>query len=191
MTRTFIALEMNEHLQSHLAAVIRQLASALPRLNWVDPSGIHLTLAFLGDLDDARLEQAMQVTASAVQQVRPFSYRLSRVGTFGSSRQPRVVWMGIEEKSGVLSRLHYLLNQELERRDFVTDSRPFSPHLTLARIKNPLAPDELERLHTLLAGKQQDLVSANEYAVQHVNVMKSKLLRSGAIYTCLDTYPLV
>jgi RNA 2',3'-cyclic 3'-phosphodiesterase len=191
MTRTFIALEMNEHLQSHLDGVIRQVANALPRLNWVNSSGIHLTLAFLGELDDAHLEQAMQATAIAARQVRPFSYRLTHIGTFGSSRQPRVVWVGIEEKSDSLSRLHRILNQELELRGFATDSRPFSPHLTLARIKNPLSSDELERLHTLLAGKQHGLVSPNEYAVQHVNVMKSELLRSGAKYTCLETYSLI
>ncbi|MBV9713247.1 MAG: hypothetical protein JO011_20280, partial [Ktedonobacteraceae bacterium] len=65
MTRTFIALEMNETLQGQLAKVIRQLAQALPRLNWVNPASIHLTLAFLGELDPARLEQAMQATEAA------------------------------------------------------------------------------------------------------------------------------
>ncbi len=142
-------------------------------------------------MDDLRLEQAKEATAIASQQVSSFSYRLTRVGTFGSSRQPRVVWMGIEEQSGVLSRLHRILNQELEQRGFATDSRPFSPHFTLARIKNPLAPEELEHLHALLAGKQYNLVSANKYPVQFINVMKSELLRSGAKYTCLKAYPLV
>jgi 2'-5' RNA ligase len=189
MTRTFIALEMNEHLQSHLTGVIHQVAQALPRLNWVNPSGIHLTLAFLGELDAACLEQAMQAAAAAAQQVKPFSYRLTRIGIFGSPRQPRVVWMGIEEKSASLSRLHRILNQELVQRDFVTESRPFSPHLTLARVKNALSPDELERLQSILAEKR--FISSNEYPVHSINVMKSELLRSGAEYTCLQAYPLV
>jgi 2'-5' RNA ligase len=190
MTRTFIALEMNEHLQSHLSGVIRQVAQALPRLNWVNPLGIHLTLAFLGELDAARLGQAMQATAAAAQQGKPFSYRLTRIGIFGSPRQPRVVWMGIEEKSASLVRLHAILNQELEQCGFATESRPFSPHLTLARVKNPLSPDELERLQDILTGKQSDFISSEEYPVQSVNVMKSELLRSGAEYTCLKAYPL-
>jgi RNA 2',3'-cyclic 3'-phosphodiesterase len=190
MTRTFIALEMNEHMQSHLTGVIRQMAQALPRLNWVNPMGIHLTLAFLGELDAVHLEQVMQAAATAAPQVTAFSYRLTRIGIFGSPRQPRVVWMGIEEKSASLTRLHHVLNQELELRGFATDRRPFSPHLTLARVKNPLAPGELERLQEILTGKQSELLSAAEYPVQYVNVMKSELSRSGAEYTCMKAYPL-
>ncbi|MBV9713636.1 MAG: RNA 2',3'-cyclic phosphodiesterase [Ktedonobacteraceae bacterium] len=190
MTRTFIALEMNETLQGHLARVIRQVAQVLPRLNWVNPASIHLTLAFLGELDPARLEQAMQATEAAARQVRPFSYHLTRVGIFGSPRQPRVVWMGIEERSGSLSRLHRILNQELEQRSFETEDRPFSPHFTLARVKHSLSSDEVQRLQDILTGKQHGLVSPDEYPVQYINVMKSELLRSGAQYTCLKAYPL-
>jgi RNA 2',3'-cyclic 3'-phosphodiesterase len=190
MTRTFIALEMNENLQRHLAGVISQVAQVLPRVRWVAPSGIHLTLAFLGELDDAQLEQAAQAATTAAQQVRPFTYRLTRLGTFGSLRHLRVVWMGIEESSGSLVRLHRILKQELEQRGFETDDRPFSPHLTLARIKAPLPPDDLQRLQTILTGKQQGIVSLSEYTVEYVNVMKSELQRSGAQYTCLKACPL-
>jgi len=190
MTRTFIALEMNEALQCHLTGVIRQVAQALPRLNWVDPLGIHLTLAFLGELDAARLEQAMQAAQAAVHQVKPFSYHLTRVGIFGSPRQPRVVWMGIEEKSASLSYLHRILSHELEQRGFETEERPFSPHFTLARVKHPLSPDELQRLQAILTGKQHGLVSPDEYPVRSIDVMKSELLHSGAHYTCLKAYPL-
>ena len=95
MTRTFIALEMNDALQSHLTDIIRQVALALPRVRWVDPSSIHLTLAFLGELTDEQVVEAIQATEMAAQQVQPFSYRLSHLGTFGSPRYPRVIWMGI------------------------------------------------------------------------------------------------
>ena len=113
-----------------------------------------------------------------------------RVNIFGSPRQPRVVWMGIDEKSGALSRLHRILKQELEQRGFETEERPFSPHFTLARIKNPLSPDELRRLQDILTGDQQELVSSDAYPARCVNVMKSELLRSGAHYTCLKMFSL-
>lgn len=190
MTRTFIALEMNEDLQRHLAEVIRRVAQALPGVRWVDPAGIHLTLAFLGELDDERLAEAIAATEAAAPRVRPFSYRLSNLGIFGSPRQPRVIWMGIEETAGVLPRLHRILNQELASRGFETDSRPFSPHLTLARVKAPLSPDEQRSLQAILANKQPGLVSSTRYPVQHINVMKSELLRGGAQYTCLRAIPL-
>lgn len=190
MTRTFIALEMNERLQSHLAGVIRQVSQTLPRLSWVDPKGIHLTLAFLGELDTERLELALQATEAASRQMKPFSYRLTRVNIFGTPRQPRVVWMGIEERSGALAHLHRILKQELEQRGFATEERPFSPHFTLARIKNPLYPDEQQRLQDILTGKQEGLLSAEVYPADHIDVMKSELLHSGARYSRLKTFEL-
>ncbi len=190
MIRTFIALEMNETLQRHLEGVIRQVAQVLPAIHWVNPESIHLTLAFLGELTDRQLAEAMQAAESAALQESVFSYCLSRPGVFGSVRQPRIVWMGIEETSGTLLHLHRTLNRELEQRGFEVDKRPFSPHLTLARIKAPLNPDEQETLHSLLTGKQQGIISSHIYQVQHVSVMKSELLRTGARYTCLREYAL-
>jgi 2'-5' RNA ligase len=190
MTRTFIALEMSEALQRHLTEVIRQVAQVLPGVRWVDPAGIHLTLAFLGELTDGELGGVKHAVASAARQVQPFTYRLSHLGTFGSPRQPRVIWMGIEEASGSLKRLHRLLNQELEQRYFAVDKRPFAPHLTLARIKASLREEELQQLQLILTGAQQDLVPHEDYRVEHISVMKSELSRAGAHYSSLQEYRL-
>ena len=190
MTRTFIALEMNEALQRHLTKVIQQVARALPCVRWVDPGGIHLTLAFLGELDDVQLALASAATERAACQFQPFTYRLMRLGIFGSPRHPRTIWLGIEERSGTLVRLHHALQQELNHSGFATDERPFSPHFTLARVKSPLALDDVQRLQTILVGDQRGLVSPAMYTVQYVNVMKSELHSSGAHYTQLQAYPL-
>lgn len=190
MTRTFIALEMNSDLQRHLEGVIRQVAQALPNNRWVDPTGIHLTLAFLGELSDGELGGVKHAVAAAAQQSAPFSYRLSRLGTFGSPHQPRVVWMGIEESTGALQHLHQALQRELLRRNFAVEKRPFSPHLTLARIKAPLRPEELQQLQRILDGPQKGIVSPQAYAVTHIDVMKSELARTGAKYSSLQAYQL-
>ena len=189
MTRTFIALELDESLQRFLGNVIRRLALRLPGVRWVDPAGIHLTLAFLGELSDEQLSAAKQAADGAAQQITPFEFRLKELGIFGSQHQPRVIWMGIEETSGNLFRLHGVLNRELELRGFEVDSRPFSPHLTLARIKQPLNADEQQTLQRLLAGKESAPSSPRQNA-HDLSVMKSELLRSGARYTCLAAYPL-
>jgi 2'-5' RNA ligase len=185
MTRTFIALEMNNALHRHLAGVIHQVALVLPGIRWVDPLSIHLTLAFLGELTDEQLAEAIQATEMAVQQAQPFSYRLSRLGTFGSPRNPRVIWMGIEEPAGPLASVHRMLNQQLLQHGFEVDTRPFAPHLTLARLKSPLSSQEQQKLQSLLVDKQHSLVSMDSYAAHHLDVMKSELLRTGARYTCL------
>jgi 2'-5' RNA ligase len=185
MTRTFIALEMNTALQRHLTGFTRRVASTLPTLRWVDVEGIHLTLAFLGELDDAQLASAIEAVQAAAHSVHPFTYRLTRPGIFGSPRQPRVLWMGIEEKSGALQRLHRSLACELDARGFETEKRPFSPHLTLARGKAPLPAEEITALQRVLTEHMPHIDPTERYPVTCLQVMKSELQRTGAIYTCL------
>jgi 2'-5' RNA ligase len=188
MTRTFIALEMNDILQRYLSGVIQQVASALPDLRWVNPQGIHLTLAFLGEIDQPQLIAATAAVQATAQQSAAFSYRLTRLNIFGTPRQPNVLWMGIEETSGALKRLHSTLQQQLEQRGFSTDRRPFSPHLTLARGKASLSPEGQAYIHELLTGKQEQFLSPKTYPAAHLYIMKSELTPAGAKYTCLDTY---
>ena len=189
MTRTFIALEFDEALRRYLDELMHRMARDLPSLRWVDPAGIHLTLAFLGELTDEQLAKALQASEGAAQQVAPFTLRLSHPGIFGSPRQPRVIWMGIEEPSGRLIQLHRVLNRELEQHSFEVENRSFAPHLTLSRIKAPLSSQEQQRLQRLLADTQI-AASAPTQQVNSISVMKSELSRAGAKYTCLQSYPL-
>ena len=188
MTRTFIALELDESLQRYLGETIRQLAQELhgPALRWVDPAGIHLTLAFLGDLNDEQLAEAMRATERAARKVSPFEYCLSRPGLFGSPRQPRVIWIGVDEPSGNLQLLHRQLNLELVQHGFEVDARPFSPHLTLARIKGPLRQEEQQRLQRLLTVEDRQRLSPTIH-VSQICVMKSELSQTRASYTCLQS----
>ena len=193
MTRTFIALEMNESLQSALGSIIETAARELSALRWVGPAGIHLTLAFLGELDDERLALAMEAARVAAQVTPSFTYRLTGMGTFGPPRQPRVIWVGVEDQpspyvhGSPLQLAHRNLNRELERRLFEVDKRPFSPHLTLARVKQPLSPIEQQALQRLLQSRRA-AAPAQLYPVGHLAVMKSELSRSGARYTCLREF---
>ena len=190
MTRTFIALELNEALQRFLGEIISQISQELPDLRWVDPTGIHLTLAFLGELSDDQLAAAIGASEEAAQKAIPFEYRLKGLGIFGSTHQPRVIWMGVEDlpsgkiQGSPLQQLHRVLTRKLELRGFEIEKRPFSPHLTLARIKQPLSPDEQQRLQRLLHSRLAGSSSA-VYQVNNLCVMKSELSRAGAKYTCL------
>jgi 2'-5' RNA ligase len=186
MTRTFIALELDTTQQQFLGTIIRQGRQLLPDLRWVEPESIHLTLAFLGELNDQQLEKAIAAAQYAASISNPFPYRLSSLGTFGPPRQPRVLWMGVSEPSGTLNIVYQALSLALEQRGFATEKRPFSPHLTLARIKSPLTPEQLQRLQQLLARYQ---FASPAYKVTHLYVMKSELFRSGAQYTCLQACP--
>jgi len=190
MTRTFIALDLNKELQRFLGVIISQASQELPDLRWVEPAGIHLTLAFLGELSDDQLAEAIRASEEAAQKATPFEYRLKGLGIFGSPSQPRVIWMGVEDlpsgkiQGSPLQQLHRVLTKELELRGFETEKRPFSPHLTLVRIKQQLTLDAQQRLqrvlHSRLAGS-----SSAVYQVNNLCVMKSELSRAGAKYTCL------
>ena len=186
MTRTFIALELDTAQQRFLENIIRQGKHLLPDLRWVDPTGIHLTLAFLGELDDGQLAQARESAEYAAGISHPFTYRLSGLGTFGPPRQPRVLWMGISEPTGMLHVVHQALALTLEQRGFAVEKRSFSPHLTLARIKAPLTPEQIQILQQLLSRYQFE---SPAYRVTHLYVMKSELARAGARYTCLQASP--
>lgn len=186
MTRTFIALELDAAQQRFLDTIIRQGRHLLPDLRWVDSTGIHLTLAFLGELNDAQLVQANEAAAYAAGLYRPFTYHLAGLGTFGPPRQPRVLWMGVSAPSGMLHAAQQALALALEQRGFAIEKRPFSPHLTLARIKAPLTPEQVQILQQLLSRYQFE---SPGYRVTHFYTMKSELTNSGARYTCLQASP--
>ena len=138
---------------------------------------------------DEQLAATMQAAELAARIVPPFDYHLSQPGVFGPPRQPGVIWIGIDEPAGKLLQLHQAVNSELEQRSFEVDKRPFSPHLTLCRIKTPLKPDEQQRLQRLIADR--DVVASDSpYHVRHLSVMKSELSRTGAKYTALENFPL-
>lgn len=189
MTRTFIAL-LDTALQRYLGERIGQMALQLPALRWVDVAGIHITLAFLGELTDEQLSLAMAATEATASSLSPFEYRLSHLGIFGPLRQPRTIWAGIDEKAGHLEHLHGLLNTALAERGFSIDRRPFAPHLTLSRPKAALKPEEQVILQQLLEGKRFHIASPL-YTAKQISVMKSELLRAGAKYTCVRSYALL
>lgn len=186
MTRTFIAVDLTQAVRAALDSEIARLTRVLPSPRWVNPEGMHLTLAFLGELDDAQLSDATAATIEAARQSRPFTLRLGSLGTFGGPRSPQVLWVGVGGDVPQLLALQRTLAQALESRGFPREVRPFSPHLTLARVKGPLPPAEQAQLAQALATP----VPTISWPVNEVLVMKSELARSGARYTPLQRVPL-
>lgn len=182
MTRTFIAVDLSQAVRDALTAEIARLTRALPSPRWVNPAGMHLTLAFLGELDDAQLSEATAAAVEAARQSHPFTLRLGATGTFGGQRSPRVLWVGVGGDVPQLVALQRELAEALESRGFPHEERPFSPHLTLARIKGPLPPAELAKLPQALAAS----VPAISWSVNELLVMKSELAHPAARYTPLQ-----
>lgn len=192
MTRTFIAVRLPDAIRVQLALQIDTLKPRLPAaVRWVAPESLHLTLAFLGELDDPRLAAAEQATAAAAREGAPFTLALTHLGTFGPARASRVIWAGVSGDIAALGNLQGRLASELELRGFPREDRPFSPHLTLARIKEPLRPDVARAIPDLLRAAPAEHGS---WQVHELCAMKSDLwtgpTRTTARYTCLHAYPL-
>ncbi len=189
LTRTFIAVELNDDVRGALQRRIARLQRRLPDVRLADPASLHLTLVFLGELEDDQLSAVIDTALNAARASRPFSLSLGELGTFGSRRAPRVIWTGVTGEIAPLLALQQRLAAGLEALGFPREERPFSPHLTLARLKQPLAPDIAGQLDAL----QQAPIPHGEratFTVDEIAVMKSELARTGARYTQLRACPL-
>jgi 2'-5' RNA ligase len=140
-------------------------------------------------MEEDQLSAVIDIALDAARASRPFSLSLGELGTFGSRRAPRVIWTGVTGELAPLLALQQHIATGLEALGFPREERPFSPHLTLARLKQPLAPDIAGQLDAV----QQAPIPHGEraaFVVDEIAVMKSELLRSGARYTQLRACPL-
>lgn len=187
MTRTFIAADLDDATRDALARLLRRVSRALPTARVPAPETLHITLAFLDDLDDLRIEDAIQATRETAAGAAPFWLALGRIGVFGPDHAPRIVWLGIGGQTGRMRALQRGLTRALEARGFTPDDKPFSPHLTLARLTSPLDDAAALRLQQL---RSEPPPRADSWRVEDVRVMRSDLSRAGARYTPMAIIPL-
>jgi len=184
--RTFVAIELDEELREalgRLQGLLRQkVASGC--LRWVRPEGIHLTLKFLGDTSPAQVEQVKDALALAAAGVPPFEFTVGGVGCFPNTRRPRVVWVGVHEPTGALKRLRDAVEAQVAPLGFPTESRPFSPHLTLGRVHRRASKSEVQELGAVIAASA--VGNIDEMHVGEVCYIKSDLQPGGAVYTTLS-----
>ncbi len=158
------------------------------RISWVQPASIHLTLKFLGDMDEQVTDPLLVAVERAIGSQIPVNVPLERLGAFPRPQSPRVLWVGPSEnwERGVeanrIAEIHSAIEQACEGLSFLRESKPFSPHLTLARIK----VGERQVGVTLAKGGVLDRpISLGSLAVESVVLMKSEFRPSGSVYTKL------
>ena len=195
MIRAFLAVELSEDLRKQLAQVQQDLKQRLGgeltkdvRISWVQSSSIHLTIKFLGDIDEALVEPMREAIDQAVKGHRAIHIPIDRLGVFPQAQQPRVLWVGAAEKwersedAKRLAALHRSVEDCCELLDFAPESRPLSPHLTLARIK---AGERHLGQALAKSGVMDQLLSLGSMTVDSVVLMKSELRPAGPVYTKL------
>lgn len=161
------------------------LRAAAPTLNWMVESRLHLTLKFLGEQEDAVVSPLGESLDRVARRHRPFTIRVAEVGAFPNFRRARVVWMGVDRESR-LELLHHDVEQACEALGFEVEGRAFRPHLTLARVRERTAEDELRRLSR--ASRRVDFECETD--VHTIDLMRSNPGRDGSSYDRLHAAPL-
>jgi len=187
--RAFIAIELPSQIKAALAQLQGNLrTSKNASVKWVDPQVIHLTLKFLGNVDEAEIPALTTALSEAVRGVAPFSLQLGDPGAFPGNQAPRVVWVGVEGEIEPLRTLHNNIDCVLAPLGFPPEKRAFSPHLTLGRVREEASPGEKRRLGENVAALKIETKSS--FKVESLSLMRSKLTREGALYSCLASFVL-
>jgi 2'-5' RNA ligase len=180
--RLFLALELPREIRARLAAAHALLCSTSPGWRWVAPDAIHLTLRFLGEVDEARDRALREAWRNAVGPFPAVRFRLEGIGAFPGPARPRVLWLGVHEEAPgeTLQALAEALEAAARAGGFAAESRPFRPHLTLARAR-PESRPVVPSIPISIEGTA---------ACGEVTLFRSVLGPTGARYDSLEAFPL-
>lgn len=182
--RSFIAIELPGEVKASLTRIQAQLKSgSRAPAKWVDPAVMHLTLKFLGYVDAGIIGSITLALGEACKSISPFRLEMNGLGVFPSARSVRVVWAGLTGELEKLSLLQKRIDAALDPLGFRAEARSFTPHLTLARVREEARPEERQKLGELVAAA--GTVPANSFSADAVHLMKSQLMRTGPVYTRL------
>jgi len=182
--RTFVAVPVDEPVRRAVAQWQARLSEASEGIKWVEPHNLHVTLAFLGDLDLEAVERAIAAVGRGCAGHHAFSLGFDGFGVFPGWRAPRVLWVGAAEGAERLVALAESVAQALREAGFVLEDRPYRPHLTVGRWR---APEGAARLRGAVAERDSGLPASR---VERVDVMASRLTPRGPIYTVMGYVPL-
>jgi 2'-5' RNA ligase len=183
--RTFIAIDLDPPLKERVALLVQKLNRGNPNVKWTEPAGMHLTLKFLGEVDEARVEETKTALRTIASRHHPFELGLKGTGTFPpGSRNPRVLWAGFEPREE-LSALQADIEEELARLGVPREERPFHPHLTLGRVRT--SRDIQKTLRELEGWSEFEFGYMGAKAVVF---FESVLTPEGARYAALGEFPL-
>lgn len=185
-TRTFIGIDIGDAIRASAVALQKELAKAGAEVKWVTPESMHVTLLFLGEVDDRELHPVCKAVRAVAAGEPPFSLRVSGVGAFPTARRPKVLWGGVTDGAEPLQRLYSALEEEmLELGCYRAEEREYTPHLTLGRVNTTeaglaLAPELPKRMAW----------QGGRVAVEEVLVYSSEMEPAGPVYTVIGRAPL-
>jgi 2'-5' RNA ligase len=183
--RLFVAVNLPDVLRQELWAAGEAVRRAQPPVRWVRPEGIHVTLKFLGEVPEERLDELRAALGRAAAGLHPFDLIVEGGGVFPGPARPRVFWAGIVPEPQ-LELLQHAVEREIAPLGFPSEGRPFRPHLTLGRAEKGGGASGLRRAAERMAG----VAYAGAARIETVDLMRSTLARGGASYAVVHRTPL-
>lgn len=182
--RTFIAIELPPELKAELTRLQNKLRSGCGNsARWVDPNGIHLTLKFLGNVPSDKIDDTVKAIEEAAAGTPPFQISVRGCGCFPNVLRPQVAWVGLTGDLKVLDDLVRKLDTALARLGFKPEGRAFTPHLTLARVRDTATPIERQAIGEATGRLPVEIATAID--ASEIVLMRSELTPRGSIYTKL------
>ena len=184
--RAFIAIELPDEVKGELGRIQSKLKTpGQDYVRWVDPAGIHLTLKFLGDTPQDKIKYITDAMTHSVQGIQPFGLSIQGLGVFPDPKRTQVAWVGLVGELDTLSVLYKQLEASLEKLGFAAEKRRFSPHLTLARMRNLALPAQRQAFGKLVS--ETGFESDKAIKVTAISLIRSQLTQKGAVYSRLNS----
>jgi RNA 2',3'-cyclic 3'-phosphodiesterase len=177
--RTFIALELSQEVRAELSRLEAEIKKAEADVKWVVPENIHLTLKFLGDVDEDKIGRIKETLDGISSGIKSFEISLFKLGGFPNLNYPRVIWVGIDKGCSEVEKIAALVEAKLAELSFEKEDRPFSAHLTIGRVKSGKNKIALKEAISSLSARPASCL------ISHITLFQSTLTPHGPIYTAL------
>jgi 2'-5' RNA ligase len=179
--RTFLGIDVGEAIRDRLVALQEELAAFASDVKWVEPENLHITLLFLGEVEQKEVLEICRVAQMAVAELPLFTITIEGAGCFPNPRRPRTLWVGVGQGEEEVKQLHDAIETPLlDMGCYRRETRAYVPHVTLGRVKGDRPTDDLAKELAKLKSW-----SAGETAVREVCIMSSELTPDGPNYSVL------
>jgi len=175
--RGFIAIDVD--VLPKLVELENEIKKTGANIKLVEPENIHITLKFLGDTEEAQINEIEEIMKKSIKEIDPFKIKFKNVGVFPNERYIKVIWIGIKNGEQI-QIIAEKINKVISKLGFERDKRKFSPHLTIARVKSAKNKEKILQL----IQKYRDLEFA-DIKIESIKLKKSELTAKGPIYTTL------
>jgi 2'-5' RNA ligase len=184
MKRIFTAIDISERARSEVFDYIEKLRAEFPnlRVGWERAEKLHLTLKFLGDLDEKQLQNLIKAVENAAKRISDFNLQVFQTGAFPAKRNARILWLGLKDETESLKKLNTVLESECAAKGFAKETRNFKAHLTIARLREPQKSKDLVERHL-----ENEFKSA-EFTISEIVIYQSLLQPKGSVYSVVSKH---